>query len=406
MDWQSPHAARRTIGADRIVDMLALGGWPFEWRAGQHDRVAQWATDALAGLLALGLPHDGPRDAPLFDPAEVPYFVMWAGLYRGDPTYERQVQVGRRLVWEPHAPGGDRTGPPRLADLPAQGHTLTIWRTFGLDAAPGTTVRLRLPAPLDGSGGTVLAAPGIVQHSRGGPARMEVSAIVPQGPFRVGVRMDVTDAPGLDTEREDIDLYLRPAEGLIHRGARIDALAAELAGPGRGIEAVRGFREYSFAHLQLAAMHADWLDPGAPLHTVLDSRRCDCRAASALLVALCRARGIPARIVNGYMLHRTAPGFHTWPEAWLDGAWHPFDLLDLTYGGRDPAWKQVFDGQIRQRLAIERLPHVFTGLGVLRMPGAWHMLTRLTEAGTEVQFRTIGTDRLIYADELVLGHQP
>jgi len=402
MKWRSPHGGRRTIDADRIVDMVVLNGWAFEWRAGQRTLAIRQARAALDGLLALGLPHDGPRTAPLFDPAEIPHFVRWAGLYRNDPTYDRYIGTGRGLVWEPHAPGGDRTGPPCLADLPVQHHTLTVWRTSTL--APGNK-RLRLPTPLDGA--AVLLDPGsVVRRCTPSPARLDLVATVPEGPLRLGVQMHATDAPGLDNLPGDLDLALRAHEGLIHGGPRIDALATELAGTSIGIDAIRKFWDFVFRTLSLSAVSAGWLDPVTPLHTVLDAGWCDCRSATALFVALCRARAIPARIITGYTLHRTAPSFHTWAEAWIGGAWRPFDLLDLSYRGRDPAWMTLYFGQLRQRLPIERLPHIFTGLGAISMPGTWHMLTRMTEAGTEVQFRTIETDALIYADAIELGHHP
>ncbi len=404
MEWHSPHAARRTVGAGRIVDMMVLNGWPFAWRAG-HAAAVQEARVALDGLLALGLPHDSSDGAPLFDPAEVPHFIRWAGLYRRDPVYDRFVNAGRALVWAPHAPGGDRAGPPPLSALPVQRHTLTVWRTFNLGAAPGDTVRLRLPAPLDGTA-TLLAPAGIVQRHTIAPARIDIVATMPAGPLRLGVRMDVLDTGRLDTDAGDLALYLRPSEGLVQLDPRIRALAAHLAGDTGGLGTLRRFWDEILATLSLSSMNADWLDPVTPLHTVLDRHWCDCRSASALFVALCRARDIPARIVTGYTLYVTAPGFHTWAEAWVDGAWRPFDLLDLSCRGRDLAWQTLYFGQLRQRLAIERLPHAFTGLGAIRMPAGWHMLTRLTPAGTEVQFRTIGGDRLIYSDELVLGHQP
>jgi hypothetical protein len=53
--------------------------------------------------------------------------------------------------------------------------------------------------------------------------------------------------------------------------------------------------------------------------------RGDAAARSRLLVAFCRNRGIPARLVTGLALTKgREQKAHTWVEAWVDGAWMPF----------------------------------------------------------------------------------
>jgi hypothetical protein len=46
-------------------------------------------------------------------------------------------------------------------------------------------------------------------------------------------------------------------------------------------------------------------------------------AKSRLLVALCRNRGIPARLVTGLALTKGKESAHVWTEAWVDGRWMP-----------------------------------------------------------------------------------
>jgi hypothetical protein len=56
----------------------------------------------------------------------------------------------------------------------------------------------------------------------------------------------------------------------------------------------------------------------------LQAGRGDSRAKSRLLVALCRNRGIPARLVTGLTLtkgHEQSP--HVWAEAWVHDHWRP-----------------------------------------------------------------------------------
>src|SRR5262249_39322633 len=51
---------------------------------------------------------------------------------------------------------------------------------------------------------------------------------------------------------------------------------------------------------------------------------------SRLLIALCRNRGIPARLVNGLIMETDREqGLHHWAEAWVDKHWQP---MCPTYG--------------------------------------------------------------------------
>src|SRR5205085_2838559 len=50
----------------------------------------------------------------------------------------------------------------------------------------------------------------------------------------------------------------------------------------------------------------------------------DAGGKSRLLVALCRSRGIPARLVHGLFLTGSMEqGLHQWAEAWVNGHWLP-----------------------------------------------------------------------------------
>lgn len=59
-----------------------------------------------------------------------------------------------------------------------------------------------------------------------------------------------------------------------------------------------------------------------------------CRDFAHVVVALCRALGIPARYVSGYCLDLDPPDFHAWAQVWLGGAWHN---VDATFKGVRPA---------------------------------------------------------------------
>jgi len=55
----------------------------------------------------------------------------------------------------------------------------------------------------------------------------------------------------------------------------------------------------------------------------------DCTEFAALFAALCRAAGIPARLMGGYICQRnclvTTVDFHNWAEFYHNGAWHLAD---------------------------------------------------------------------------------
>lgn len=69
--------------------------------------------------------------------------------------------------------------------------------------------------------------------------------------------------------------------------------------------------------------------PRLPENT-LDDKKGACRDQAVLLMALCRAKGIPARFVSGYHLKSAADAtqhdLHAWAEVWIpDGGWRGFD---------------------------------------------------------------------------------
>jgi transglutaminase-like putative cysteine protease len=71
---------------------------------------------------------------------------------------------------------------------------------------------------------------------------------------------------------------------------------------------------------------------GTPLtpETTLADRKGVCRDKAVLLIALCRAQGIPARFVSGYLFEDDATAaqndLHAWAEAWIPGGgWRAFD---------------------------------------------------------------------------------
>jgi transglutaminase-like putative cysteine protease len=53
-----------------------------------------------------------------------------------------------------------------------------------------------------------------------------------------------------------------------------------------------------------------------------------CQDHTHVMIALCRAQGLPARYVSGYLTGEARAGAatHAWVDVWLDGLWVPIDV--------------------------------------------------------------------------------
>ena len=78
----------------------------------------------------------------------------------------------------------------------------------------------------------------------------------------------------------------------------------------------------------------DYTQAFATAAEVAKSREGDCTEHAVFLAALCRARGIPARVAIGlvYMQGAGAFGYHMWTEVYIDKRWIPIDGT-LALGG-------------------------------------------------------------------------
>ncbi|MFI4976868.1 MAG: transglutaminase family protein [Caulobacterales bacterium] len=409
MTRQDVHGAPgyRTIDEARTIEAMLARGWVFEVRANERAAARLEARAALDRLVALGLPHARtPDEGRLFDPVEVLNFMTWAGINRGDPAWLRCVDTYRRLVSRPS-----------LAATDSARYAVSISRTFNLeDRRPGERVRLRLPLPLeDATLGDVKVD--FVPPPRAdfrivlGPARLDALISVPESrSATIGVTASFTARvwtpirPAAALDPPEVELYTRANEGLIRITDRVRALAAELAGNAPDARTkVHRFWDYMMDELSCGMVHYDAFPPGRPLDGVLESGWFDCQVGSALFVALCRARQIPARIVSGYTLHRASHDAHTWFEVWFDGeGWVPFDLgsWGLSDGGRDAAWRDHYFGRTDHRLAVERPPRLFNGSGQVRLPRSWHMLLSLDEPGNSVAFHALDTGALVWREHI------
>jgi hypothetical protein len=407
----------RTVSESCLLDFFLLGGWAFELECGRHAEALTTTQAALESWIALGLPYARSEGGErLYDPVEVLNFMKWAGFEGLDRFWlERYVGTGRALVCELAGRRDGALSPDGRSD--ARFH-VSLQRSFELRSfAPGTKLRLRMPVPLSSAYvRDIEVMPSVSPESRAELAvsdgRVEARLTAGAEPvLEIGAEVCFTATPRpadiappegyLDASEKEI--YLRPRDGLIRTTPRILALARTLAGPTSAPwNSIRSFWNYMLDELSFGALHYDQIDARAPGDWVLDSGWHDCVLGSALFVSLCRARGIPARIISGHFLYRLAPHRHYWAEAWVDGGgWLPFDLMcwDLSAGGQDPKWRDHFAGSIDYRMVTQCFPKSFTGSMSVQLPAAWHMLQARCDQGVEISI--VGLDgRLSYRDRI------
>lgn len=127
------------------------------------------------------------------------------------------------------------------------------------------------------------------------------------------------------TDDPAVRRYLAPTPAAQSDHAEIVAEARRLAeGEGGALGAVRRIVGWVWANVEKVGGARGT----ATALEVLQSKRGDCSEHAVLVVALCRAAGIPARAVGGieYLSSKdkAVAGFHAWSEVWL-GRWVPVD---------------------------------------------------------------------------------
>ena len=87
-----------------------------------------------------------------------------------------------------------------------------------------------------------------------------------------------------------------------------------------------------------------------------------------LLAALCRARGIPARVAIGLVYYEPKQGFayHMWNEVWIGQQWVPLDAT-LGQGGIGAAHLKVSDSNLSSASPITALLPVVEVMGQLQL---------------------------------------
>lgn len=403
----------RVLDESTVAEALAHYCWPDRIRSdpdGAHGAVDD-ARAAIARWLALGLPYRRVGITKRFDYYEIIGFMRRMARERGDPVYrDGPLRTFRDAVEELRNRGGR--------------FRVHLRRTFGVCGRPGTGgARFRVPLPIrntekmhvqliEPAAGSfpIVQAPGrleirIPAANRTVPMRIELRIELDAPAFNV--RVDPGRLRPADVSDPEYALYTRPEEGLIRVTPVIQELAQRLAGGANDAWRVVGeIWRYFFERLCAGPIHHDWLDPADPLGSVLGQGWFDCYTGSCLMVALCRARAIPARVINGFSLYRSIPSNHYWVEVLLPPyGWLPFDLSswDLALGDRgDREWSECYFGCLDPRLAFQCFPREIIGPIGVRLPRAWYALPRVRGEGLEVAYYALESGQMVYSDWLAI----
>lgn len=395
-----PDERFRAAPEAEIVDLLLLVSGVFDIETKGRAAAEAVVNTAIGNWVDAGLGYrTGPDGGRLFDPAEVINFMKWRGVAGEDPYWRKHfVQTHRDFVDEFRG----KAQSPRRFDVKYR-------RTFDLSGfEEGASLRLRAPTPLPGLYLRDIESALVIPDAWRDAATVRDNYIElrlkkgAEAELTLGADYSVTagfESPQALTERER-ETCLKASEGFIRVTPRIEALAAQLdAGTPR--RTLKAFWEYMMTALYSGVVRYAHIPAEAPGDFVLEHGWYDCQLGAGLFASLCRARGIPARLINGHLLYRAQPISHYWAEAWIDGeGWLPFDVIswDLSMAGEDAAWRDLFAGAIDYRFVTQCFPAAFTGPMSVRFPPAWQMLQKRAGGGVEITYQDVDTSKVMYRD--------
>ncbi|MBT8229673.1 MAG: hypothetical protein KJO50_05390, partial [Bacteroidia bacterium] len=136
----------------------------------------------------------------------------------------------------------------------------------------------------------------------------------------------------------DIKQYLQPSDFIQSDHHLIDSIAKQL----KGTE-LRSTLNSNFEFVkQITNSHTGILTDAI---TVLERQRASCNGKSRLFVALCRAQGIPAKLVGGIILEESRKRTsHLWAEVFYQNEWIPFDILNEHFAELPSNYLELYTG--------------------------------------------------------------
>lgn len=191
-------------------------------------------------------------------------------------------------------------------------------------------------------------------------ARVWISAPVRQTAYQKCIRIESSQPCELEVDRTGNQLLLCTLDGLPPHGRKLITVSADLAFADTPVPTVEAFEDLAVTLAPERHVESDHPEireaaalvrGGGPRETVakvfhwvrdairyggyrsgrlgalaaLRLREGDCTEYMDLLIALCRANGVPARGVAGYVIDKDTilkpAAYHNWAEVYVDGAW-------------------------------------------------------------------------------------
>jgi hypothetical protein len=148
--------------------------------------------------------------------------------------------------------------------------------------------------------------------------RFHLENLAPFSTRIISIEAELETGPPAKTELKNRESYLRSEKYLEADHPEIKKLAATLP-------TVK--QKYIWVSQQLKPSGYQPDDLGAVY--ALKNKSGDCTEYACLFAALCRASGIPARVIGGYVCGRSQvlqpDKYHNWTECYVDGSWIPVD---------------------------------------------------------------------------------
>ena len=160
-----------------------------------------------------------------------------------------------------------------------------------------------------------------------GAAGHELTPAEEKGSWRLKVRaVDDPDARPLPLEPNPLPKrYLASTAYLQVDDARLNELTKKIIGKEKNsLKAARQLEKWVYNYIRKKNLGTAF----ATAKEVLETRQGDCTEHAVLLTAMCRAGGIPSRVVAGLVYHKKNFVGHMWTEVYT-GKWVP---LDATIG--------------------------------------------------------------------------
>ena len=157
---------------------------------------------------------------------------------------------------------------------------------------------------------------------------------------------------------------LQPNEWIQSDDDRVREMAHSVASSATKLELVKNLAELVDQRIQDKNFGTSFSSAAE----VAKSLQGDCTEHAVLLAALCRARGLPARVAGGlvHFPQESAFAYHMWTETYIDGRWIPVDgTIGATRVG--PSHIKIFHSNLDGESAMSAFAPMFRVLGQLQL---------------------------------------